>query len=83
MKGLKRLERHSRDMKFRLLAASSAAALAIFGLGGFALAPTANSAHLAPVAAHPADSGHAQAKSSPPRMLETVRPSASPISSSG
>jgi len=30
MKGLKRLERHSRDMKFRLLAASSAAALAIF-----------------------------------------------------
>jgi len=74
MKGLKRLERHSRDMKFRLLAASSAAALAIFGLGGFALAPTANSAHLAPVAAHPADSGHAQAKSSPPRMLENGAP---------
>src|SRR5580704_4001529 len=74
MKGLKRLEHHSRDMRCRLLAASSAAVLAIFGLGGFALAPAANSAHLAPVAAHPADSGHAQAKTNPPRMLENGAP---------
>src|SRR6202050_4856119 len=74
MKGSKRLEHHSRDMRSRFLAASSAGGAAIFGLGGFALAPAANSAHHAPVAAHPADSEHPQAKSSPPRMLENGAP---------
>jgi len=71
MKGLERLESQLPNLRLRLLAACSAGALALLGLGGFALAPAGTSPR--PVAANsPAHPG--ATRSSPPRMLENGAP---------
>jgi serine protease Do len=65
-----------RDLKLRILAASSAGIFAFLGLGGFALAPAANAAKPAATrsAQHPPAISHVQARTATPRMLENGAP---------
>jgi serine protease Do len=73
MKGLQGLR--FRSLRRGLLAASSAGAIAFFGMAAFAAAQS-GSVHLAAAGApaHPSSEYHAPAHNSPPRMLENGAP---------